>query len=144
MSRKVIEMSDELQSMIETERAAAVRLLAERDRLAADNAEMIRVIVAARKGSQSPDGVNIVDFQNVWLSQKDDEAKRLTAELAELRAACAPFVKWWQEAVDNIAPNALENAARRPIAYEGRYHGPTLGDCRRIAALLARTPEATR
>ena len=54
-----------------------------------------------------------------------------------MAASLIPFAKWWEEAVDNTAPAALQAQDACPIAYDGRYHGPTYGDCRLAAEALA-------
>jgi hypothetical protein len=70
------------------------------------------------------------------------EHDRLTAELAELRAACEPFAKWCEIGVDVND----QDTDRLDYVYDinGELvtdkRAPTVGDLRRIAALLARTP----
>jgi hypothetical protein len=64
-----------------------------------------------------------------------DDCKECREALAAAMKALEPFDKWWHEAENNIAPRAIDNECRTPIAYSGRYGGPTLGQCRDAAAV---------
>lgn len=66
----------------------------------------------------------------------------VSAELAELRAACEPFVVY-AGCHDSKTPDQ-HRIGWADMAVLNDRPAPTVGDCRRIAAMLARTPEEGR
>ena len=68
-----------------------------------------------------------------------EERDSLKAELAELRAACKPFVMYANAVVSPNWPDSTGCSLlfRQPDGSMQHNPNPTLGDCRRLAALLA-------
>lgn len=121
-------------------RDAIERLLAERDRLAAerDHHEQQQRLLLYR------DMPKLREERDAMLKAKCDAQARvaeLERELAELRAACEPFTLI---ASDN--PDLADERAIRPVDWVDHMRPipiePRMDTARKLAALLARTPTA--